>query len=223
MLMSIVELRRELSVVAVTDDAEPMAAYMKHRFEFFGIKTPARRAATRDLLRIARHSAADDLIEFATTCWAQPEREFHYVGADVLKAGHASFAPEHLDDLRTLITTNSWWDTVDSIASWPVGSIIDRHRDAASAMDTWLYDDDMWVARTAIIHQLRFKETTDVERLFRYALTRAADTEFFIRKAIGWSLRQYAHTDPDAVVTFVERHLEELSGLTRREALKNAR
>lgn len=200
-----------------------MAAYMQHRFEFLGVKTPARRAITKDLMTSARTAPADELIEFATRCWAQPEREFQYVGSDALKSGHRAFSPDHLDDLRGLITCKSWWDTVDAIASWPIGSIIDRYRDAVTVMDVWLHDGNISVARTAILHQLRFKNTTDVDRLFRYTLTRAGDTEFFIRKAIGWSLRQYAHTDPDPVVTFVERHHDELSGLTRREALKNVR
>ena len=223
MLTSIPDLRRELAASADPADAEPMSAYVKHRFEFLGLKTPARRAITKDLIKSARTASADELIEFAVLCWAQPERELHYVGSDVLKSGHAAFTPDHLDDLRGLITSNSWWDTVDAIASWPVGSIIDRHRDAAAVMDIWLHDSNMWPRRTAILHQLRFKQTTDVERLFRYALERSGDTEFFIRKAIGWSLRQYAHTDPDSVVAFVDRHPVELSGLTRSEALKNIR
>lgn len=223
MLTSITDLRRELAAAADPTDAELMAAYMKHRFEFFGLKTPARRTITKDLVKSARTAPPDELIEFATFCWAQPERELQYVGSDVLKSGHRAFTPDHLDDLRGLIASKSWWDTVDAIASWPVGSIIDRHRDAATVMDAWLYDSNMWIARTAILHQLRFKDTTDVERLFRYALDRSGDSEFFLRKAIGWSLRQYAHTDPDPVVTFVERHHDELSGLTRREALKNVR
>ena len=223
MLTTITDLRRALAVAADPIESEPMAAYMQHRFEFLGVKTPARRAITKDLLRSARRATADELIELATRCWAQPEREWQYVGTDALKSGHCAFSPDHLDDLRVFITAKSWWDTVDAIASWPVGSIIDRHRDAATVMDAWLHDTDIWVARTAILHQLRFKHSTDVERQFRYALTRAGDTEFFIRKAIGWSLRQYAHTDPDPVVTFVERHHDELSALTRREALKNVR
>lgn len=223
MLTSIAALRGALATAARPEDAGPMAAYMKHRFEFFGVKTPQRRVITKDLLKSARTTEARELLDFARACWAEPERELHYVGSDVLKAGHRAFDPDHLDDLRGLITTNSWWDTVDAIASWPVGSTIDRHSDAVEVMDAWLHDSNLWVARTAIIHQLRFKDTTDVERLFGYALERAGDADFFIRKAIGWSLRQYAHADPDAIVTFVDRHHDELSGLTRREALKNVR
>ena len=92
-------------------------------------------------------------------------------------------------------------------------------RTLATATDRWIGGDDIWLARSAILHQLRWGADTDADRLFEYSLRRAGDTEFFIRKAIGWALRQYARTDPDAVRAFVERH--EFSGLTRREALKH--
>ena len=215
------ELRSRLSAVAVAADAPIMRAYMQERFDFIGVKAPARRAVTSDILRTARRSDRDELLCFASRCWSEPEREFHYLGADALKAGHHHLDPTVLDDLAALITTHSWWDTVDTLASWPVGSIVIRHREAATVMDAWIGSDNLWIARTAILHQLRAADATDVDRLFGYALARAADTDFFIRKAIGWSLRQYAHTDHVAVQRFVKTHAGELSNLTRREALKN--
>ena len=90
-----------------------------------------------------------------------------------------------------------------------------------AVMDEWVTSENLWIARTAIIHQLRSKERTDLDRLFAYALGRSADTDFFIRKAIGWALRQYAHTDPAPILRFVKMHEDQLSVLTRREALKN--
>lgn len=89
------------------------------------------------------------------------------------------------------------------------------------AMDTWIDDDNLWVARTALLHQLRYKDATDTERLFRYCLTRADDPDFFIRKAIGWCLREYAKTDPDAVRDFVDGARDRLSPLSVREAMKH--
>jgi 3-methyladenine DNA glycosylase AlkD len=213
--------RRALADHANPADAPAMSAYMKHRYVFFGVKSPQLRRATADVLAEARTASADRLLTFAAQCWAEDEREFQYVGADVLKAGHRALGPEHLDPLAQLVTTKSWWDTVDVLASWPVGSIVGRHPETAAVMDRWIDDDDIWIARTAILHQLRRKDTTDVDRLFDYALRRGGDTEFFIRKAIGWALRQYAHVDAARVAAFVHGNESRLAPLTRREALKN--
>ena len=96
-----------------------------------------------------------------------------------------------------------------------------NHRQVADAMDEWITSEDMSVARVAIIHQLRFKEQTDVARLFRYCRLQAGHPDFFIRKAVGWALRQYARTAPNIVRDFVEDHRAELSGLSIREATKH--
>jgi 3-methyladenine DNA glycosylase AlkD len=218
---SMTDIRDAMTDVADPSSARDMARYMRDRFDFLGVTSPRRRAAVADTITAARRWTATDLIDFAERCWAEPEREFQYVGADVLKSGHGSFRPTDLTSLKTLVSTKSWWDTVDVLATWPVGSIISRHPEAAATMDEWIDDADFWVARTAILHQLRSKDQTDVDRLFRYALRRAGDSEFFVRKAIGWSLRQYAHCDPDAIARFVAVHSDELSNLTRREATKN--
>ena len=101
-----------------------------------------------------------------------------------------------------------------------VGDLVRRDPSLVAVMDRWIDSPDRWRARTAILHQLRFKHDTDVERLFRYCTARATEPEFFIRKAIGWALRQHAWTDPDAVVAFVRAH-PELSALSTREALRN--
>ena len=94
------------------------------------------------------------------------------------------------------------------------------HPELGAAMDRWVDDKNFWLARVAIIHQLRFEAATDPDRLFRYYTRRAADSEFFIRKAIRWALREYAKTDPDAVLAYVRAHESELSPLSRREALR---
>ncbi len=213
------DLRSALHAVAVPADAAPMAAYMKHRFPFLGVKTPERRRASKGVFAAARGASATELIEFADACWSEPEREFQYVGSDVLSRNCGRLVEHQIEDLRRLIATKSWWDTVDALASPTVGELVRSHPPLVATMDAWIDDQDFWIARTAILHQLRFGEATDAERLFAYCARRAADTEFFIRKAIGWALRQYARTDPDAVRRFVADH--ELSGLSRREALKH--
>ena len=215
------QLRRELTAVAVPADAAPMAAYMQHRFAFLGVKTPARRAASKGMIRHSTQGSIDDAVALAHQLRAQPEREFHYVAGDLLRANQRRLRDEHIDDLRRLVTTDAWWDTVDALASPTIGTMVLHHPALTETMDEWIDADDMWLARVAIIHQLRFGEHTDVERLHRYTLRRAADPEFFIRKAIGWALRVYAKTDPDAIRSFVDAHVDTLSPLSIREATKH--
>jgi 3-methyladenine DNA glycosylase AlkD len=213
--------RERLAPLADPEDAVHMAAYMKDHFPFFGIKAGPRRAAVKPILAASARATADELIDFALACWEEPEREFQHVAVDVLRKRSGQLEPDQLEELETLITTKSWWDTVDGLAAWVVGPMVRTHPDLVHLMDDWAEDDDMWLARTAMLHQLGYKTETDVERLFRYAEDLAPHSDFFIRKAIGWALRQYARTDPDAVRAFVSAHEADLSGLTRREALKH--
>lgn len=217
--LDIADVRAALRAAAIPADAAPMARYMKDRYPYLGVKTPARRAASKHVFAAAKGSSVDDVVAFAERCWDEPEREFQYVACDVLRRNARRLRAEDLARIERLIRTKSWWDTVDALASPTVGELVLAHPNAEAAMDDWIDDPDIWIARTAIIHQLRFGEATDADRLFRYCERRAGDTEFFIRKAIGWALRQYARTDPDAVREFVARR--ELSGLSRREALKH--
>lgn len=123
--------------------------------------------------------------------------------------------------VRHLITTVPWWDTVDLLAAHVVGPLVAADPALAATMDAWIDDDDLWVARAALLHQLRFKADTDTERLFGYCLRRSGHPDFFIRKAIGWALREYAKTDPDAVRDFLVREQRRLAPLSVREALRS--
>ena len=214
-------LRELLAPLADPDDAIHMAAYMKDHFPFFGIKAGPRRTAAKPILQASAHANADELLMFASACWDEPEREFHHTAVDVLRKRADMIEPDQLDDLGELIMSKSWWDTVDGLAAWAVGPLVARHPDLVNVMDDWAEDENLWLARTAILHQLHYKDDTDAERLFRYAEDLAPHTDFFIRKAIGWALRQYGRTDPDAVRLWVAAHEASLSGLTRREALKH--
>lgn len=214
-------LRADLSASANADDAVHMAAYMRDRFPFLGVKTPARRSISRPLVRASTSADSQQLVELVDLLRVQQEREFHYVASDVLRANGTRLTPTTIDRVSRWVRTDAWWDTVDAIASPTVGVMVQHHPELLAVMDRWVEGDEMWLARTAIIHQLRFGAGTDVDRLFGYALARADDDEFFIRKAIGWALRQYARTDPTAVRQFVDEHVERFSGLTIREATKH--
>jgi 3-methyladenine DNA glycosylase AlkD len=200
--------------------AEGMAAYMRDQFPFVGIKTPARRVIGRRIMAELDRPDDAELRAAAEACWAQREREFQYFACDYLSRHVDRLTPSAVRWSAVLLTTKPWWDTVDALASHVVGGVVRRHREQVAVMDEWIDDRDIWLARTAILHQLGWKADTDADRLFDYARRRAGDTEFFIRKAIGWALREYSKTDGDAVERFVEDHEAELSGLSRREALK---
>ena len=196
-----------------------MSAYMRDQFPFLGIASQERR---RLAAPIAEQVVTEDELEaFALASWKLPEREYQYVGTDAVCRSPETLSAEFIDTAEYLITQKSWWDTVDPLASHLVGGLVASHPRLASQMDEWIDSDNIWLARTAILHQLGFKEDTDSERLFAYCAARAEHKEFFIRKAIGWALRQHGRIEPDAVRAFVAEHESRLSGLSKREALKH--
>ncbi len=214
-------LSTDLRTATNPDKAPRMAAYMKDQFPFLGLTSPERRTLQKPFMAIARTTEADEVLDIADLCWAADEREFQYVGSDLLRARAKTLRATDLDRLHALIVNKSWWDTIDALAAHPVGMLVRQFPGLGTVMDTWIDDPNIWVARTAILHQLRYKEAVDQERLFGYVSRRAGDTEFFIRKALGWALRSYAFVAPDEVRSFVADHEDDLSGLTKREALKH--
>lgn len=214
-------LRDELLAVADPDKSEPMAAYMKGHFVYLGVTAGDRRLVTKPLVKWAKTADANELLDLVARLWDEPEREFHYVGMDAIRAGAKQLRASDLEAVRELISKTPWWDTVDSLAVHTVGTMVTNHPELVHDMDMWVESNDLWIARTAILHQLMYKERTDANRLFTYCEMRMDHADFFMRKAIGWALRQYARTDPDAVLAFVAEHEDDLSGLSKREALKH--
>lgn len=189
--------------------AAGMSAYLRGHFPALGITTPARRAAVKEVLRGRRKAVDRDLVE---RCWAAEEREFQYVACDHLR--DAPLGTEDAEWLRSLIVRKSWWDTVDALAK-PIGRAA-----TAEQMREWANDEDMWVRRVAILHQLGRREATDTDLLAEFILANLGSGEFFIDKAIGWALREHSKTDPAWVSAFVATHEAELSALSRREGSK---
>ena len=205
---------------AKRDNAIHMSAYMKNRFSFFGIKTPERRKLTREWWKKFSIASESELLNLANELWNLEQREFHYVGSDTLKKHKSMLTPSALNTLKRLIINNSWWDTVDTLAVHPIGQIILNFSETRQIMDTWIEDDNMWVRRAAILHQLQFKIETNEHRLFYYCKKCMDEKEFFIRKAIGWALRQYSYINPEAVLQFVHQNVKKLSLISKKEALK---
>ncbi len=201
--------------------AEPMVAYMRHQFAYLGITAPEQRALNRAVLDGVGRPTQTDLRDVAQACWRRDEREYQYFAVRLLRRYIGVCEAGFLDVVRPLITTKPWWDTVDELAAHVVGPLVATYPGLIATMDDWSDDENMWLVRTAILHQVRYRETTDSERLFRYCAAQAGHRDFFVRKAIGWALREYAKVAPGAVRAFVAEHSTELSGLSRREALKN--
>lgn len=202
--------------LADADKAPGMAAYMQGKFVFLGVQTPLRRQATQTLIRVFR----GDALDAAEALWDMPARECQYVAADLLRARVAMLAPESLPRLLALVTRKSWWDTVDALTP-SVGEMVLRHPSLVAEMDGLLKAEDFWLRRVALLYQLQWKTQTDEARLFRNCLALSSESEFFIRKAIGWALRQYARSAPDTVRAFLAANRERLSPLSLREAGKH--
>ncbi len=214
------QIRSALEQLADADRARPMAAYMRDRFPFFGIPTPQRRAALRPLLTSHPRQHAL-LLATAQALWGEAERECQYAAADLLIRHQRTLEPEDLPGLEALVVAKPWWDTVDALATRVIGPLVLRHRELVANMDRWIEDPDIWRVRVALLHQLQWKEATDAERLFAYCRRQAGHPDFFIRKGIGWALRQYARTDAAAVRAFILAEAARLSPLSLREAGKH--
>jgi 3-methyladenine DNA glycosylase AlkD len=201
--------------------AAAMRAYMRDQFRYVGLPAPQLRAIERIVFAGLAAPTESDLREFTLACWQRPEREFQYVACDYLRTHVGVPEPSFMPIARQLITTRPWWDTVDALATRFVGGLVQRHPALVTTMDEWSTEPDMWLVRTAILHQLHYGPATDTARLFGYCERQAGHRDFFVRKAIGWALRHYARTDPEAVRAFVEANRSHLSPLSVREATKH--
>ena len=215
--MDVEGLRKELKAVAIPNDAVAMKAYMKNKFEFLGVKTPARRKLVKAFFKQQTDSVID--WNFINEAWNNPYRELQYVALDYLEIRKKLLTPSDLPRLKELAQTKSWWDTIDFLDRL-VGSIIARFPETKATILSWSCDEDIWLCRLAIDHQLLRKEETDTELLEKILVNNLGQTEFFINKAIGCALRDYSKTNPDWVRDFIERYRAEMVALSIREGSK---
>lgn len=201
--------------------APAMKKYMRGQFEYLGIKTPERVALQKEFYAKRGPPEITDLDTILRDLWSLPQREFQYTAVGLLGRLNKQLPPGFIDTIEFLITTKSWWDTVDSIAGETVGVLFKRYPAVRKKyLARWRKSEDFWLRRTTILFQLDYKEETDFELLCGLIRENLGSKEFFINKAIGWALRQYARTDPDAVKKFVKA-TKELHPLSRREAMKH--
>ena len=205
--------------------ARDMAAYMKTDMPFYGVQKPARVQVFREATRRFPVRTRVEYVDAIHSLWSQPHREEKYVAIQ-MAMGHAKFITHaSLPLYRRLILEAAWWDFVDDIGIRLVGRLVLMEPGKMRPiMDRWVDSRgtrNMWLRRAAIISHISHGERTDQRQLFDHCLRRCDEKEFFIRKAIGWSLRHYARTAPNDVRRFLLRHRDKLSPLSFREASKH--
>ena len=202
------------------ENAGPMRAYMREQFPFLGIRSPLRRQLIRQFLADYKLPGGEELLVEVDAVFNLPEREFQYAAMAMLEKQVKHLKTTDLVFCEKLITTKPWWDSIDTIAPRIVGAIVLRDRSAGElVMKQWNSSDDIWLNRSAILHQLKYKTEMNEKLLYDIIRKHTGSSEFFIQKAIGWVLREYAKTNPSSVLSFVEA--TDLKPLSRREALKH--
>lgn len=213
-------IKQELVKCSIPKHAAPMSAYMKHHFPFLGVKTPARRTATGFVIKNTPFLSFKDLKLLVSKLWQEQEREFQHVALDILEKYKPKPEDNFIDFIEILIVQKSWWDSVDKLAGNIACNYFLKFPEKLEVTtNKWNDSENMWLNRSAILVQLNAKQKTSLPLLEKVILNHKDSKEFFIQKAIGWSLRQYARTNPEWVIEFVKKH--RLMPLSKREAMKH--
>ncbi len=200
-------------------NAGPMRKYMKGHFPFLGIKKPLRSQLEKQFFKETGILKEPFQQDFVWDLWEKEEREYQYTALVYLEKSLKKLQKTDLPFMEKLILTKSWWDSVDAIAPKPVGEIAARYPEVITeTIDGWAVSDNMWLRRAAILFQLKYKQQTDEELLYRYIVQNSGSKEFFIQKAIGWALREYSKSNPASVKAFIAG--ERLAPLSVREGSK---
>lgn len=194
-------------------------AYLQNQFELYGLPTPLRKEIQKPFLLKENLPNKKELPHIITELWSKPQREFQYFAIDLNRKYLKKIEFQDIELFELMITNKSWWDTVDLIATNLVGAYFKLFPEQIIPVTKkWMNSDNMWLQRTCLIFQLKYKEEIDTDLLTDYILQLKDTKEFFIKKAIGWILREYTRKNPEWVIDFVNKY--ELSNLSKREALK---
>jgi len=201
------------------EKAAPMKKYMKEKFEYFGIMAEPRKELFKNFISENGIPEEENLSKIVHQCWECPQREVQYFGMELVNKHINKSVKEIIELLEFMIITKSWWDTIDGIAANFVGTLFKRFPEMIIPYtEKWMNSGNIWLQRSTILFQLKYKEKTDSKLLFKYSKLLSVSKEFFIRKAIGWALREYSKTNPEEIIKFVSEN--ELSPLSKREALR---
>ncbi|MEH7011142.1 DNA alkylation repair protein [Neobacillus niacini] len=200
------------------ENAGPMKKYMKDHFPFLGMKSPLRKELEKLFFKETEILKDPFDIDFVTGLWEKEEREYHYTAITYIGKFIKKLPKDVIPFLERLITTKSWWDSVDSIAPL-VGELARKYPEVIEeTINRWSVDDNFWLRRSAILFQLKYKNQTNEALLYDYIVKNADSKEFFIQKAVGWALREYSKTNPESVKEFIEGN--QLAPLSVREGSK---
>jgi 3-methyladenine DNA glycosylase AlkD len=203
--------------------AIPMKAYMKNKFEYFGIKTPQRREICKPILKECKALSKKETLILAKKLWNQPQRELHYLALELLVQNFKNkLDKSDIDWMEWFVVNNSWWDSVDVVAPKLMAQYFKEFPQKRNQkIEEWIASKNIWLIRSAILFQLKYKKETDLTFLFALILRVSHTKEFFINKAIGWILRENAKTNPYVIADFIETNQNKLSNLSIREGLKH--
>ena len=200
------------------EQAQKMSKYMLNKFEYIGIKTPERRKIFKNFFKEYKNEEKIDW-EFVNKCWENKYREFQYIVADYLKNTKDKLTIDDIPKFKRLILEKSWWDTIDNL-DMTIGALALKDSNVNKILLEWSLDENIWLRRIAIDHQLLRKDKTNTELLSKILKNNLGQTEFFINKAIGWALRDYSKTNPEWVKNFIEKNRENMAKLSIKEASK---
>lgn len=197
-----------------------MEKYMRDQFPFFGIPAPLRKELLKPIYAEWQSLSMAAVWTAVEWWWMQNERECQYVAMELIQRRQRELLDVHLDLIEGLIVRKSWWDTVDFLAANLAGPVLKRFPEKmVKVTSNWNNSDNLWLRRSSIIFQLKYRGEVREDLLFEYCSACAEEPDFFIRKAIGWALRQYAKTKPDRVRQFLRT--QRFSDLSRKEAQKS--
>lgn len=212
------EIKQRFESMKDKENASSMSKYMRNLFTFYGLPTPKRKALYKDIIKEEKKQKKIDW-EFLDQCYEDEHREFQYVVCDYLIAMNDFLTYEDIPKIKRYAQTKQWWDTIDCLDR-VIGEIGLRDQRVDTLMIEWSKDDDFWIRRIAIDHQLCRKEKTHTELLEKILVNNFGSDEFFINKAIGWALRDYSKTNPDWVRAFIDKYKDQMDKLSIKEASK---
>lgn len=212
------EIKKTFEAIEDKEHAAAMSKYMRSLFDFYGIPAPKRKEVYNQFIKAEKKTKVIDW-DFLDKCYADNHREFQYLVYDYLLATKQYVSFEDIPKIKDYIITKSWWDTIDFLCK-VIGDIGLRDSRVKDLMLDWSKNENIWIKRTAIEHQLGLKDKTDKELLKQIITNNFGSDEFFINKAIGWALRDYSKTNPEFVKEFINKYKDKMNNLSIKEASK---
>lgn len=206
------------------DNANPVKVpwlrnYMKGKFDFLGLETKQRRILQRNFFKEYSYPSSDSLFDVVFFLWNLPQREFQYLAIELLRKREKQLCEADIEKIERLIVEKSWWDSVDGLAVWTCGAYFQLYPHKIEPTTTkWMQSGNFWLQRSCLLFQLKYKSETNTDLLDSFIRELYQEKEFFIRKAIGWILREYSKTNADWVRAYIKQ--QPLSALSYKEASK---